>query len=103
MKAFIPLTFVRLSDGFLAPFHPRWNHWNYVEAEPCSDSEGNLSGRVPGGRAALQPVLLPQSTCSRLLPREVPVFLFCILTKALAKLTPRQTFHWNQDIATCER
>lgn len=48
MKAFIQLTFVRLSDGFLAPFHPRWNHWNYLEAEPCSDSEGSLSGRVPG-------------------------------------------------------
>ena len=29
-------------------------------------------------------------------------FLFCILTKALAKLTPKQTFRWNQDIATCE-
>lgn len=30
----------------------------------------------------------------------VPVFLFCILTKAL--VTPKQTLRWNQDIAACE-
>lgn len=103
MKAF-KTTYFYLSVSWTGvPFHPSWNHWSYLEAEPCSDAERDLPGSVP-----LQPVLLPSRMCLGESLLQTPSlgkclsFLFCILTKALAKLTPKQTFHWNQDIGTCE-
>lgn len=99
IKALTPLTFVRGPDGVLVPFHPSWNHWNYLNAESCSDSEQDLSGWVPGDRPLdSQPYCHRACALGSPLPLskllgDVPVFLFCIWTEAFAKLTPRQTFY----------
>lgn len=91
MEAFTP--FASVDSWFL--LYPSWSHL----ASPGSRAkeQGNLAARL----TAIECVLggPPSLTSS---PGEMAVLLFHILTKASAELMPKQTFHRNQDIATCE-